>query len=111
MNLAQGRKKAEISEMFETEVASPVDEDILKRLQVYTIHKRCRNAREVLWKAVERYPHVRPIADKLYLSGGAVDLLIGTVFVDAFGDILTASEILDNLSQRGTILANTSCAK
>ena len=97
--------------MFETEVASPADEDILKPLQVYTIHKRCRNARKVSWKAVERYPHLRPRADKLHLSGGAVDLLVGTDFVDAFGDILTASEIMDNLLQRGTVLAGTSCAK
>ena len=39
MNLARGRKKAEISEMFETDGASPVEEDILKPLQVCTIHK------------------------------------------------------------------------
>ena len=96
--------------MFETEVASPVDEDIHKPLQVYTIQKRCRSARKVSWKAVERYPHLRPIADKLHLSGGTVDLLGCTDFVDAFGDILTSSEILDNLLQRGTVLAGTSCA-
>ena len=97
--------------MFETDGASPVEEDILKPLQVCAIHKRCRNARKVSWKAVERYPQLRPIADKLHLSGGAVDLLVDTDFVEAFGNILTASEILDNLLQRGTILAGTSCAK
>lgn len=98
------RKKTEISEMFETEVASPVDRDIVKQLQVNTIHKRCRNARKESWKAVKRYPHLRPIADKLHLSGGAVDLLFGTDFVDAFRDILTVSGNLDNLLQRGTVL-------
>ena len=86
-----------MSETFDAVVASPVNEDILKPLQVYTIHKHCRNNRKVSWKAVERYPHLRPIADKLHLSGGAVDLLVDTDFVDAFGDILIASEILDNI--------------
>ena len=98
------RKKTEISEIFETEVASPVDQDIVNQLQVNTIHKRCRNARKESWKAVTRYLHLRPIADKLHLSRGAVDLLFGTDFVDAFGDILTVSGNLDNLLQRGTIL-------
>ena len=54
----------------------PMTKTFRKPLQVYTIHKRCRNARKVSWKAVERYPHLRPIADKLHLSGGAVDLLL-----------------------------------
>ena len=62
-------------------------------------------------KAVERYPDLRPIADKLHLSGGAVDLLVGTDFVGAFRDILTASESLDNLLQRRSVLAGTYCAK
>lgn len=42
-------------------------------------------------KAIESYPHLKPIADKLHLSGGVVDLLIGTDFVDAFVNIPTAS--------------------
>lgn len=42
-------------------------------------------------KVVESYPHLKPIADKLHLSGGTVDVLIGTDFVDAFVDIHAAS--------------------
>ena len=40
-----------------------------------------------------------------------MDLLVDTDFVDAFGDILIASEILDNILQGGTLLAGTSCEK
>ena len=42
-------------------------------------------------KTVEAYPQLKTIADKLYLSGDTVDLLIGTDFVDAFVDIHTNS--------------------
>ena len=42
-------------------------------------------------KTVEAYLHLKTIGDKLYLSGGTVDLLIGTDFVDAFVDIHTNS--------------------
>ena len=40
-------------------------------------------------KSVEAYPHLNTIADKLHLSGGTVDILIGTDFVDTFVDIHT----------------------
>ena len=45
----------------------------------------------VLRPCQETYPHLKTIEDKLYLSGGTVDLLIGTDFVDAFVDIHTNS--------------------
>ncbi|PFX23288.1 hypothetical protein AWC38_SpisGene12174 [Stylophora pistillata] len=83
MNLAGGRKKAEISEIIEIKIGSSTDEDILKPLQVYTVRKPCSNAKTVSRKAVESYPHLKPIADKLHLSGGTVDLLIGKVNSDA----------------------------
>lgn len=92
MNLAGGQKaKAEVSEMIEIEVASPTNEDILKNLQVHTVRFPCSNAKNVSRKSIESYPHLKSIAEKLHLSGGAVDLLIGTDFVNAFVDILTAS--------------------
>ena len=37
------------------------------------------------------YTHLRNVSDKLHLSGGAIDLLIGTDFVEAFVDIHTVS--------------------
>ena len=40
-------------------------------------------------KSVEAYPHLKTIADKLHLSGGTLDILIGTDFVDTFVDIHT----------------------
>ena len=91
MNLAGGRKKAEVSEIIEIEIASPADEDILKHLQVYTVRKPCSNAKSVSRKSIESYPHLQSIADKLHLSEGIVDLFIGTDFVDAFVDIHAAS--------------------
>jgi len=91
MNLAEGQKKAEVSKMIDVEIASPADEDILKNLQVHTVRKPYSNAKNVSRKSIESYPHLKSIADKLHPSGGTVDLLIGTDFVDAFVDIHTAS--------------------
>ena len=111
MNLPFARMKEEISVIFEIEISSPFNKDILKPLQVFTVHTPCRNAKNVSRKAVESYSDLRPIADKLHISGGAVDLLIGTDFVYAFGNILTASEILKNLLQRGTVFVGKSWVK
>ena len=91
MNLAGGQQRGEVSEVLEIVIESPVDEDIRKNLQVHTVRKPCSSAKTVSRKTVEVYPHLKTIADKLYLSGGTVDLLIGTDFVDAFVDIHTNS--------------------
>ena len=87
MNLAGGQQRGEVSEVLEIVIESPVDEDIQKNLQVHTVRKPCSSAKTVSRKSVEAYPHRKTIADKLHLSGGTVDLLIGTDFVDAFVDI------------------------
>ena len=87
MNLAGGQQRGEVSEVMEIVIESPVDEDIRKNLRVHTVRKPCSSAKTVSRKTVEAYPHLKTIADKLYLSGGTVDLLIGTDFVDAFVDI------------------------
>jgi len=91
MNLAGGQKKAEVSKMIEIDIVSPTDEDIVKNLQVHTVRKPCSNAKNVPRKSIDGYANLKSIADKLHLSGGAVDLLIGTDFVDAFIDIHTLS--------------------
>ena len=50
------------------------------------------NAKNVSRKSIAGYAHLKSIAHKLHLSGGAVDLLVGTDFVDAFIDIHTLSD-------------------
>ena len=54
-------------------------------------------------KSVEAYPYLKTIADKLHLSGGTVNLLIGTYFVDAFVVIHT------NSGNQGEPVAKRSC--
>ncbi|CAH3179892.1 unnamed protein product, partial [Porites lobata] len=64
---------------------------IRKNFHVHTVGKPCSSAKTVSRKSVEAYVHLKTIADKLHLSGGTVDLLIGTDFVDVFADIHTNS--------------------
>ena len=87
MNLAGGKRKSEQSEVFEVSAVSPVDEDVEKTFVVHTVKKPCSNAKAVPKKAIDRYPHLKTLSEKIFLSGGPVDLLIGTDFVDAFIDI------------------------
>ena len=87
MSLAGGKRKSEPSQIIEIVIASPTDEDITKPLQVYTVAKPCSNSKRISKDQVEQYTHLKNISDKLHLSGGAKDLLIGTDFVEAFVDI------------------------
>ena len=91
MILAGGQQRGEVSEVLEIVIESPVDEDIRKNLLVHTVRKPCSSANLVSRKSVEAYPHLKTIGDKLHLSGGTVDLLIGTDFVDTFVGIHTNS--------------------
>ena len=72
-------------------IASPTDEDITKPLQVYTVARPCSNSKRISRDLVEQYTHLKNVSDKLHLSGGAIDLLIGTDFVEALVDIHTVS--------------------
>ncbi len=87
MNLAGGKKKAETSELVEITVVSSCDEAIEKSMSVYTLTSPCSPAKTISRQAVNKYKHLHPVSDKLYLDGGKVDLLIGTDFADAFADI------------------------
>ena len=87
MNLAGGQKKSEESELVNITVVPISEETIQKPMQVYAINKPCSPAKTVSRKIVNSYPHLEAISNKLYLSGGTVDLLIGTDFADAFVDI------------------------
>ena len=91
MNLAGGKKKSEPSQIIDITVASLTDEDILKTLQVYTVTRPCSSAKTISKEQVGHYAHLKNVSDKLHLSGGAIDLLIGTDLVEAFVDIHTVS--------------------
>jgi hypothetical protein len=86
MNLAGG-KRSEDSEILEIAVASCIEEDIEKTVQVYTVKKPCSSAKTVSRKSIESYIHLKSISEKLHLSGGVVDLLVGTDFAEAFVDV------------------------
>jgi len=87
MNLAGGQKRSEESELVNISVASISDEAIQKSVQVYAVNKPCSPAKTVSRMTVNSYQHLEAISNKLCLSGGTVDLLIGTDFTDAFVDI------------------------
>ena len=74
-----------------TPMTSPSDKDITKTLQVYTVTRPCCSAKTISKESVGQYSHLKNVSDKIHLSGGAIDLLIGTDFVEAFIDIHTAS--------------------
>ena len=90
MHLAVGERKSEASEVIQVIVASPTEEDIRKTLQVYAVKRPCNSAKIVSRKSIERYPHLKKGVDKLHLSVGTIDLLIGTDFFNAFVDVHTA---------------------
>ena len=91
MNLAGGKTKSEDSTSLEITLTPISEENITKKFQVYTVTKPCSNAKTISKKTLEDYAHLKPIADNLHLSGGTIDLLIGTDFTDAFLDIHTLS--------------------
>ena len=87
MNLAGGQKKSEESQLINITVVSTFEQDIQKSMHVYAVNKPCSPAKTVSRKTVNSYQHLEAISNKLYLSGGTVDLLIGTDLTDAFVDI------------------------
>jgi hypothetical protein len=87
MNLAGGKKKAEMSELVNITVMSPCDKTIEKHVSVYTLTNLCSPVKTISKHAVNKYQHLQIISNKLHLAGGKVDLLIGTDFSDAFVDI------------------------
>ena len=87
MNLAGGAKKSEVSEIVEITMVSPIEEDVKKTLLVHTVNKPCSGAKTVSKTSLAKYPHLKPVLEKLHLSGGSIDLLLGTDFADAFVDV------------------------
>ena len=54
--------------------------------RLYAINKPCSSAKTVSRMTLESYPHLKSISEQLHISGGTVDLLIGTDLADAFND-------------------------
>lgn len=84
MTLARSNKKSEESELINISVVSTAEEHIQKSMRAYAINEPCSPAKTVSWKIVNSYLHLKAIWNKLYLSGGAVDLLIRTDFAESF---------------------------
>ncbi|XP_068749232.1 uncharacterized protein [Montipora capricornis] len=87
MNLAGGQQRSEGSEILNVVLRSLENTAVKKLLQVYSVKKPCSSAKTLSRKGVECFPHLKPLSDHLHLSGGAIDLLIGTDFSDAFIDL------------------------
>jgi hypothetical protein len=69
MTLAGGSKISETSEIIGINLMSRVEEHVKKPLLVHTVSKPCSS---------KQYPHLKPVIEKLHLSGGSVDLLLRT---------------------------------
>ena len=87
MNLAGGSKRPEISEIIGVTLVSPVEKQIKKPLLFHTVEKPCSSAKTMSKNSLEKYSHLKPPSGDLHLSGGSVDLLLGTDFADGFVDI------------------------
>ena len=103
MNLAGDNKKSEESEFINISVVSTAEDHIQKTMRAYAINKPCSSARTVSRKIVNSYPHLKAISNKLYLSGGTVDLLIGTEFADAFIDMHTIPSNVNESDPRSNV--------
>ena len=58
---------------------------------MYTVTRPSISAKTISKELVGNYSHLKNVSDKIHLSGGAIDLLIGTDSVEAFIDIHTVS--------------------
>ncbi|KAK2548862.1 hypothetical protein P5673_030767 [Acropora cervicornis] len=77
MSLACGQKKSEVSQLINISVVPISEETNQKPMQVYAINKMCCPTKA----------HLEAFSNKLCLSGGTVDLLIGTDFAGGIVDI------------------------
>ena len=84
MSLAGGQKKSEASAFLDITVVSNTEPSIQKSVRAYSINNSCSPARTVSRTTLESYPHLKSVSEQLriQISGGTVDLLIGTDFAD-----------------------------
>ena len=103
MNFAGGQKKSEESKLIDLAVSLTLEIGVQKSMQAYAIKKPRSSAGTVSRIALESYPHLKPVINNLHLSGGAVDLLIGTDFADVFNDMHVIS------GKSGELIAKRNC--
>ena len=61
MNLAEGQKKSEESELIDLDVSSTLEQSVQKPMQAYDINKPCSSGRTVPRTALESYPHLQTV--------------------------------------------------
>ena len=103
MYLAGGSKRSETSEIIGITLVCPSEEHIKKPLLVHTVMKPCSSPRTISKSSLKKYDHLNSVMDKLHLSGGSVDLLIGTDFPDGFIDVHVIP------GEPGNPIAKTNC--
>lgn len=70
MNLAGGEKRSEASEIIEITIASTIEEDIRKTLEVYTIKKPCSAAKTISKGTIEHFPHILEVFHRSFSFQG-----------------------------------------
>ncbi|ESO98131.1 hypothetical protein LOTGIDRAFT_176524, partial [Lottia gigantea] len=69
MLLAGGERKIELSETFPITV-SPIDYPLVeKSFKVFVVQQPCSDPKKVSVKSLEKFSHLKPLIDKLYLDG------------------------------------------
>lgn len=86
MYVAGGGVRIENSVEVELRISPCFDDDIVFNVKAYSVRKPCQGARTVQKEAVTRFPHLAHIVEDLHLSGGPVDVLLGTDLPEAHRD-------------------------
>ena len=86
MYVAGGGVKIEDSAEFDLNISPYFDDDISFNMTAYSVKKPCQGARTVSKKAVTRFLHLAHIVQDLHLSGGPVNILLGTDLPEAHHD-------------------------
>ncbi|PFX31433.1 hypothetical protein AWC38_SpisGene3710 [Stylophora pistillata] len=74
MNLAGGEKRSEASEIIEITIASTIEEDIRKTLEVYTIKKPCSAAKTISKGTIEHFPHILEVFHRSFSFQGILGM-------------------------------------
>lgn len=86
MYVAGGVIRVEDSAEFDLKISPIYDEDIVFDVKAYSVKKPCQAAKTVSKKAVAQFPHLACVVEKLHLSWGPVDILLGTDLPEAHRD-------------------------
>ena len=91
MYVAGGGVRVEDSAVFDLKISPCYDDDIVFDVKAYSVKKPCQATKTVSKKAVEQFPHLVQIVEDLHLSGGPVDILLGTDLPEAHRDFKVLS--------------------